>query len=370
METQARYGVIGLFTLAVIAAGFLFVYWLHTTGGVGEQSRYRLRFEGSVAGLRPGSSVLFNGIKVGEVTSLGLVPGDTSRVEATVSVDRDTPVRADTRVAVEIQGLMGAPAVVLGGGTVPLAAGPGGTPVLDAGPNATETLTRSASSALKKLDMMLADNADPLKNAIAKFSVFADALARNSERLDNIASGLERMVGGGGAKKAPTIFDLTAPASFDPPPKAPSAALTVGDPTALVVFDTQKLLNSPKPGERSVYEDGQWSDTIPRMLQAKVLQSFENAGLIGSVGRPNDLARTELQLALDIRNFQVSEPDKAAVVEFAARLMSSDGAVTAAKIFRETAPVQAEGSEGAARAIDAAFGKAVTELVRWAGEPG
>ena len=68
MEIRARYVLIGAFTLAVIAAGFGFVYWLNNAGGLRERAVYRVRFEGSVSGLLAGSAVLFNGIRVGEVT--------------------------------------------------------------------------------------------------------------------------------------------------------------------------------------------------------------------------------------------------------------------------------------------------------------
>ena len=53
METRARYALIGVFMLAVIAASFAFVYWLENKGGFGERAYYRLRFENSVSGLRP-----------------------------------------------------------------------------------------------------------------------------------------------------------------------------------------------------------------------------------------------------------------------------------------------------------------------------
>ncbi len=43
METKARYALIGLFALGVIAAGFGFVYWLQTTGGLGARTSYRIR---------------------------------------------------------------------------------------------------------------------------------------------------------------------------------------------------------------------------------------------------------------------------------------------------------------------------------------
>ena len=66
MEIRARYTLIGSFTLAVIAAGFLFVYWLNGSGTFRHGTRYQIRFENTVSGLLPGSAVLFNGVRVGE----------------------------------------------------------------------------------------------------------------------------------------------------------------------------------------------------------------------------------------------------------------------------------------------------------------
>lgn len=367
METQARYGVIGIFTLAVIVAGFLFVYWLHTTGGVGEQAVYRVRFQGSVAGLRTGSGVLFNGLKVGEVTALRLDPQDSRKVVTTISVEKSTPVTTDTRVGVEVQGLMGSPSVALvsRGGTTPLAAGG----MLEADPAASATLTASAGDVLKRLDGILVENAEPLHNTLSKISVFADALARNSERLDNIAAGLERMVGGAGAKKAPLVFDLTVPKEFPGLTKEPTGRITVGEPTALVVFDTQKILLSPEPGERTPLEDGQWSDSIPKMLQSKIIQSFENANFLNSISRPLDMGTAEFQLAVDVRNFQIAlKPAPTAEIELTAKIMGEDGKIVAARIFRAAVPVTSAEAQPAAGGLAAAFAQVASEMVAWANE--
>ena len=74
METRAPFVVVGAFVLAAIAAVFGFVYWLHNTGGLGPRATYHVQFDGSVPGLLVGAAVLFNGIRVGEVTDLGLAP--------------------------------------------------------------------------------------------------------------------------------------------------------------------------------------------------------------------------------------------------------------------------------------------------------
>src|ERR1700740_3116505 len=95
-ETRANYVLIGLFTLAVIAGAFGFVLWFSTAGGAGERTNYRVVFDGSVSGLNTGASVLFNGIRVGEVTGLALDPASPRAVVAMVSVDKAVAVRKDT----------------------------------------------------------------------------------------------------------------------------------------------------------------------------------------------------------------------------------------------------------------------------------
>ncbi len=117
METRANYTLIGLFTLAVVAGVFGFVYWFQSLGGHGERSFYRVVFAGSVGGLRTGGSVLFNGIRVGEVAQLRLDPERPDQVTALIAVDKGVAIREDTQVGIEFQGLTGIAAIGLTGGT-------------------------------------------------------------------------------------------------------------------------------------------------------------------------------------------------------------------------------------------------------------
>src|SRR6476659_3146579 len=115
MEIRAPYVIIGLFVLAAIGAVFGFVYWLHTTAGLTARSVYVIRFENTVAGLLPGGAVLFNGIRVGEVTNLRLNPDEPRQILATIAVQPDTPIRPDTHAGLDFQGLTGVPVVALEG---------------------------------------------------------------------------------------------------------------------------------------------------------------------------------------------------------------------------------------------------------------
>ena len=66
--------------------------------------------------------MLFNGIRVGEVTNLQLSPDKPSQVIATLQVNKATPIRSDTRVGLEFAGLTGVASVSLKGvsATTPL----------------------------------------------------------------------------------------------------------------------------------------------------------------------------------------------------------------------------------------------------------
>src|SRR5438046_9329245 len=113
METRANYVLIGAFTLAVIAASFGFVLWfqsLHTTKA---RSPLRVIFEGPATGLRNGGSVNFNGIRVGEVVRVKL--DNPRRGVALAMVENNAPIRKDTVVGIESQGLTGVAATSLKG---------------------------------------------------------------------------------------------------------------------------------------------------------------------------------------------------------------------------------------------------------------
>src|SRR5690606_2999125 len=111
-----RYTLVGAFVLAATLAAFAFVYWLHNTGGLGDRQLLQVRFQNSISGLLKGSSVLFNGIRVGEVTDIELSADAPKDVLVTLAVDRSAPLRADTTVNVDFQGLTGAPVIELKGG--------------------------------------------------------------------------------------------------------------------------------------------------------------------------------------------------------------------------------------------------------------
>lgn len=372
METRARYVIIGTFVLAVIFAGFGFVYWLKNTGGLGDRAYYRVRFEQPVSGLGPGSAVLFNGLRVGTVQSLTVDPADLRGLVANISLEPWTPIHADTKVEVTFQGLTGSPAIMLRGGTPGsprVTAQNGQIPVIVAPGNIGMNLNDSARNTLDNINRVIDDNAKPLHSAVTGISTFADMLGRNSKKIEGMLDGLDKMLGGGKAKEGPKTYDLAAATKFPAFDKTIKVQMAVPDVHAILAYDTQKILIRSQEGTFSDVADGRWADNLPKLMQAKLIESYENAHLLGQVSRPFDMLEAPYRLETTIRNFQISlTPQPEAVVEFAARILADKGKVLDARIFKATAPAKGTKAGEAVPALDEAFSKAASELVAWSVE--
>jgi phospholipid/cholesterol/gamma-HCH transport system substrate-binding protein len=369
MEIRARYTLIGIFTLAVICAGFAFVYWLNAAGGLGRRASYKIRYDGPVSGLLKGSAVLFNGVRVGEVTSLQLDAANPRDVTVAIAIDHLAPVRADTAAGIEFQGLTGAPVVSLIGGTpsLPLLGSNDGTiPLLTAEKNAGQGMTQAARDVLRHIDSVVTENAEPLKNLIANIDKFSGALARNTDRVDGIIAGVERLTGGG-QKAVSRIYDLTAPRTITGIAKVPAGQLLVPEPTTLSIFDTDKIPIRSRMSDKPVLENAQWPDLLPKVIQARIVQAFENANYTGAIGRAPEGTKADSQLLIDIRSFQiVTDPDLIAEVELSAKISGNDGQILGTRLFRASRPLATLDAPTASKAISDAFEEVATEIVKWA----
>lgn len=366
MEIRAPYVLIGSFVLAAILAVFGFVYWLHNSNGFAERAIYYIRFEKTVGGLQTGAAVLFNGVRVGEVTTLRVNPDSPQQVMVSIAVGADTPIRADTAVELDFQGLTGVPVIALtGGASAAKTLKPQDVnTVLIAPPDAGQSLTQSARTALRHLDGILTDNAQPFHATMNNLSTFAAALGRNSERVDTILAGLEQLLGGKQHSDVHT-YDLSAADIFPTFAKRPREQFALPEPTAVLLFDTQNILFRSATGE-STAANAKWSDNLPKLVQAKIIQSFENAGLIETIVRSGEANSAERQILIDIRKFQIAKPDAFAEVEFSARITDRTGRIIQARIFQARIAVKDGQAANLADALNEAFKKTAIELVLWA----
>src|SRR4051794_4206999 len=183
MKTRASNLMIGSTTLAVIAAAFVGHLGFQKIQGVQQRSALRIVFEGSASGLRKGGSVNFDGVQVGEILSLKL--DNPRKVVALVRLDNSAPIRKDTAVGLEFQGLTGVAAISLTGGAAtapPVPLDQDGIPVL----TADLSETQSIRDTLHNVDRILVGNQAVMKDALLSFETYTATLAGKGEAIDSI----------------------------------------------------------------------------------------------------------------------------------------------------------------------------------------
>ena len=197
METRANYALIGIFTLAVVAAAFGFVLWFAGSDSGKDRPTYRIEFTGSVAGLSKGSPVLFNGIRVGDVQSVELSADAPDQAFATIQVAKTTPIRDDTRASLDVNLLSGVAQIALYGGmreAGPLQKrdpkDPYPTITADSGGLGSVIQTakgtaEKASVLLESLNSLVNDNRSSITAAVRNVEAFSDALGKNAPALND-----------------------------------------------------------------------------------------------------------------------------------------------------------------------------------------
>jgi phospholipid/cholesterol/gamma-HCH transport system substrate-binding protein len=185
MKARASNLTIGTTTLAVIAAAFVGFLGVRKMHGIQQQAPLRIVFEGSASGLRKGSSVNFDGVQVGVIRSLKL--DNPRKVVAFVMVDRSAPVRKDTIVGLEFQGLTGLAAISLTGGD---ATAPPVPPDADGIPTLTADLTeiQSIRDTLHNVDRVLVGNQATIKDALLSFEAYSASLASRGDVIETAVS--------------------------------------------------------------------------------------------------------------------------------------------------------------------------------------
>lgn len=206
METKANYAIVGFFTVAVVAAAFVFVFWMSQYGRSGPVADLIVRIPGSANGLSVGSPVRFNGIQIGSVKSLAIDASDPNYSVAFTQVSADAPIYESTKAILEIQGLTGAAYIELSGGK------PGGVnlmeeaqktgrpPMIMADQSSVTNLLATADKILKRADNAIGDiqaftseARGPLTQTVRNAETFTQALADNADGVDKFLASVGKL---------------------------------------------------------------------------------------------------------------------------------------------------------------------------------
>jgi cholesterol transport system auxiliary component len=171
-----------------------------------------------------------------------------------------------------------------------------------------------------------------------------------------------------GGRPAPLdTYQLSAPMP-DTGRRRRGTQVLIAEPSALKSLDGQNIVITPAPGVIQFLRGAQWADRLPKVVQARLAESFQRSGSFGGVGIPGEGLAIDYQVLAEIRDFQidVSGANHADVEIFVKVLNDRNGVVRASRTFQASAlVVGGSGNDSYVRALDAAFGEVTNEIVRW-----
>ena len=170
METRSNYVLVGSVTLALLVGLLVFIVWL---AGLSNQATkcFDIYFSQGVGGLNKGSSVNFQGVPVGQIEKISLLPDRPEFVWVRVEVDAETPVLQGTTAQIKGVGFTGVSEIALEGavkGGRPLTQiGPQGCPVIPASSGGLGALLNSAPELIDRIQRLTELLSDRNQNAIS-----------------------------------------------------------------------------------------------------------------------------------------------------------------------------------------------------------
>jgi phospholipid/cholesterol/gamma-HCH transport system substrate-binding protein len=160
-------------------------------------------------------------------------------------------------------------------------------------------------------------------------------------------------------------FDLRALSNAGPAGKTINVQWAIPEPTAVAMLETQRFLFSP-PQEVPGFAEAMWADALPKLIQARLIESFENYDLAHAPLRVADLGQPEFQLLIDVRRFRITtDQAPAAEIGLSARIVDKSGKVVVSRLFEESEKLNSVAPAPAAAAFSEAFGRIAKDMIAW-----
>ena len=161
-------------------------------------------------------------------------------------------------------------------------------------------------------------------------------------------------------------YDLTAPRQV----RAGGGAgqIVVAEPAAVQPLESDRIVIKDASGAVASVSGGQWADRLPRLVQSRLIQTFENSSGLKAVARPGDRATADFLLNSELRAFQIDATTGQAVVEISVKLTDDrSGRIATTRIFAGRVPVGTIDAANAAKALDRALSIVLLDIVRYVG---
>lgn len=185
---------------------------------------------------------------------------------------------------------------------------------------------------------------------------------------------------------APRLYVLTPKSTYPADLEKVTWQLLIDAPLSPAGLSTSRIALQDSPIELRYFSNASWTDFAPQMVQALIVESFENSGKIVSVGREQIGLRSDFLLKTELREFQAEYeeriPDNAtalgptasppwARVRINAKLVQMpQREIIAHQTFERRIRAKANTMSDIIDAFDEALGKTLKSMVVWTLETG
>lgn len=167
----------------------------------------------------------------------------------------------------------------------------------------------------------------------------------------------------------PATYDLMAPKVMTvTAPEPAKFQLVVNEPSAIRSLETDRIMVKPGPAQISYYKDAAWGDRLPRLMQARMIEAFQNAGLVSAVGSRGDRLDADIELSSEVRGFHIKVDGGRgeAVAQLYVKVIDGkDGRMIASRAFESSAPTSATDVNEMVVALNQSFDKVLRDVVPW-----
>ncbi len=144
--------------------------------------------------------------------------------------------------------------------------------------------------------------------------------------------------------------------------------LTVNEPSAVEALASSRIAIKTGPHEISYFAAAVWTDKLPRLLQLRLVETFENSRILRAVSTGSDRLRGDFGLALAIRDFQIEVNNGAAQahVRLFVKMIDEDkGQLVASREFSAQVRAHNDRVDAGVDALKEAFAAVSVKIMRW-----
>jgi cholesterol transport system auxiliary component len=150
-------------------------------------------------------------------------------------------------------------------------------------------------------------------------------------------------------------------------PRPAKFQLVINEPGTVRSLETDRIM--VKSGARvAYYKNAAWSDRLPRLMQARMVEAFQNTGLVKAVGSRSDRLDADFELSTQVQAFQinVNQGQAEAYANLYVKVIDgNNGRMVASRGFEARVSTSSKDVEEMVISLNQAFDKVLREVVPW-----